>query len=101
VSITVIRNQLVPAHIADDVTYNGPSRNLGITIHGTGNRAVGANAAAHANLQARGNSRSASWNITVDDREAVRSFPNSVRTWHAGTGSAGDGDDTVARSSCA
>lgn len=56
-----------------------------ITIHETANTSVGANAAAHANLQSKGNVRDASWHWTVDDHEAVQSFLHNVKCWHAGT----------------
>lgn len=56
-----------------------------LTVHETANTNKGANAAAHANLQTNGNVRSASWHETVDDKEAVISFPANVICWHAGT----------------
>ncbi|QSJ04795.1 N-acetylmuramoyl-L-alanine amidase [Cellulosimicrobium phage DS1] len=56
-----------------------------VTIHETANQSKGANAKAHANLQSGGNVRSASWHETCDDKEAVLSFPASVRCWHAGS----------------
>lgn len=56
-----------------------------VTIHETANQSKGADAGAHANLQSRGNVRSASWHETVDDTEAVVSFPPTVNCWHAGT----------------
>jgi hypothetical protein len=57
-----------------------------ITIHETANRTKGANAAAHARLQATGNVRNASWHWQVDDKEAIQSFPHTARCWHAGDG---------------
>lgn len=95
-----VRKQLVSASLADDVTYGTGNRRVGITIHETANTSRGAGAAAHANLQSRGNSRQASWHWQVDDTEAVQSFSHAYRTWHAGSGSAGDGDDTVAIEIC-
>lgn len=65
-------------------SYSGTSTRTSITIHETANRNRGANAAAHANLQSRGNSRAASWHYQVDDKEAVQSFSHGVRCWHAG-----------------
>lgn len=97
--MVTIRQQLVPAAVAAKVTSSGTSRRTGITIHETANRARGANAAAHARLQARGNSRSASWHWTVDDTEAVQSFPHTARCWHAGDGTRG-GYDTIAIEIC-
>lgn len=55
-----------------------------ITIHETANRGRGANANAHARLQAGGNSRQASWHYQVDDKEIVQSFDDNVKCWHAG-----------------
>lgn len=78
-----IRRQIVKNR---SKTSPGKNPGLYITVHETGNTSRGANAAAHANLQSRGNVRNASWHIQVDDKEAVRSFPNSVRCWHAGDG---------------
>ena len=61
-----------------------------ITVHQTGNTSKGANAAAHANLMSRGNSRSASWHATVDDREAVESYTADAKCWHAGKAKGND-----------
>lgn len=94
------RRQLVPDHIANKRTYGKGNRKVGITVHETNNTARGANAAAHGNLQARGGMPTASWHWTVDDKEAVQSYGNDWRCWHAGSGSAGDGDDTIAIEIC-
>lgn len=56
-----------------------------ITIHETANRGRGANANAHARLQAGTNSRQASWHYQVDDTRIIQSFDDDVRCWHAGT----------------
>ena len=61
-----------------------------LTIHQTDNWAKGANAAAHANLQSRKGS-SATWHWQVDDKEAVQSYAENVKCWHAGDG-AGKGN---------
>src|SRR5690606_15423035 len=78
------RTQYVDAKPGDNCD---PGTNSGeyVTIHETANQSQGANAKAHANLQSRGNVRSASWHETVDDKEAVISFKPEVRCWHAGT----------------
>lgn len=55
-----------------------------ITIHNTGNRGVGADAAAHARWMYT--SASYSWHVTVDDREAWQSIPWEMQGWHAGDG---------------
>lgn len=57
-----------------------------ITIHETANTSRGADAAAHANLQARGNARNASWQWQVDDKAAIQSYPDEAKCWHAGDG---------------
>lgn len=72
-------------------TYRGTNPARYITIHQTGNTNAGADAQAHANLQSRGNSRSASWHWQVDDHGAIQSYPDTARCWHAGDGK-GDGN---------
>lgn len=57
-----------------------------ITIHETDNEKIGANALAHARLQANGNPRLASWHIQVDDREAYLSIPYDEVAYAAGDG---------------
>lgn len=81
--MVAIRQQFVDAKRQAEITWGRGSKMLGVAIHETGNKSMGADAAAHANLQSRGNVRQASWGWTVDDTEAVQSFPNDVRTWHA------------------
>ena len=78
-----MREQLVTSRAR---TYGDGNPARFITVHETANRNRGANAAAHANLQSRGNVRNASWHVQVDDTEAVRSYPDTVRCWHAGDG---------------
>lgn len=56
-----------------------------IAIHQTGNVGKGANAEMHGKLQVNGNTRTAGWHYTVDDKEAVQSFPHSARVYHTGT----------------
>lgn len=86
-----IVRQIVPDHIASKVTFGGINKKKYITIHQTGNTAVGANAQAHANLQSRGNSRAASWHYQVDDKVAIQSFEDDAQCWHASDGK-GDGN---------
>ena len=77
----LIRQQLV---VGDARRVNaGTNPCTSITVHETGNTSAGADAGAHANLQSRGNSRSASWHWTVDDSEAVQSYLHTARCWHA------------------
>lgn len=57
-----------------------------ITCHTTANTSKGANALAHANLQYKGNSRTASWHFTVDQNEIYQSIPTNEVGWHAGDG---------------
>lgn len=79
-----IRKHLVSNNIARRVTYPGTNRKKYIVIHETANTRPGANANAHARLQASGNSRQASWHYTVDDKEIVQSFDDNAQCWHAG-----------------
>ena len=79
-----IRKHLVSNNIANRVTYSGKNSKKYIVIHETANTRKGANANAHARLQASGNSRQASWHYTVDDKEIVQSFDDNKQCWHAG-----------------
>ncbi|WJY27497.1 peptidoglycan recognition protein family protein [Sporosarcina trichiuri] len=79
-----IKNHLVTPSIASRVTSPGRNTCEYITVHETDNTSRGADANAHARLQASGNSRQASWHITVDDKQAIRSFDDSAICWHAG-----------------
>lgn len=81
----IIRQHLVPSAIINKVSYGKGNKRKKICIHETDNTRKGANAVAHAKLQANGNSRQASWHWTVDDKEAVQSFDHSIRCWAAGT----------------
>ncbi|MDN3019011.1 N-acetylmuramoyl-L-alanine amidase [Paenibacillus sp. BSR1-1] len=65
-----------------------------MTIHETDNTSRGANAEAHARLQVRGNSRTASWHLQVDDQEIIQSIPFDEVAWAAGDGSNGPGNRT-------
>ena len=65
------------------LTARGKSAKSTITVHETANTSRGANANAHARLQAGGNSRQASWHWQVDDIEAVQSYEHDDRVWHA------------------
>ena len=97
--MVAVRRQLVSDAVRRTHTFGGGNRKVGITVHETANRSKGANATAHANLQSRGGT-AASWHWTVDDKEAVQSYDHDWRLFHAGTGSAGDGDDTVSIEIC-
>src|SRR5690625_1800156 len=81
-----IKQMIVPDNLAKKVTYGGTNQKKYITIHQTGNTSRGADAGAHARLQANGNSRSASWHYQVDDKEIIQSFEDSAQCWHAGDG---------------
>jgi len=84
--MVAIKKQLVTSRAK---TYSGMNGRKYITIHETANTSKGANAQAHANLQSKG--FSSSWHWTVDDKEAIQSFPHTVQCWHAGDGR-GDGN---------
>lgn len=80
--------------------YAGTNGRKYITIHETANTNRGANAAAHANLQSRGNVRNASWHWQVDDKEAVQSYAHTARCWHAGDGRGPGNLDSIAIEIC-
>lgn len=82
-----INKNLVSSSIVSSVTYGGTNTKQYIVIHETANTSKGANADAHGRLQANGNSRSASWHYTVDDKEIVQSFSDNAQCWHAGNAS--------------
>lgn len=81
-----VREQYAPQSVIDSKTSGTGNDVLYVTIHETANTSVGADAAAHANLQASGNVRSASWHEQVDEDEAVISFRENIQTWNAGDG---------------
>ena len=83
--MVVIRKKLVPDAQANKVTYGKGNTKKYIVVHETDNPRSGADADAHARLQYNGNSRSASWHYTVDDKEAVQSFEHIWRCWAAGS----------------
>jgi N-acetylmuramoyl-L-alanine amidase len=65
-----------------------------ITIHETDNTNAGADAEAHAQLQQRGNDRTASWHLQIDDKECIQSIPFNEIAWAAGDGRNGEGNLT-------
>jgi len=80
-----IRKKLVRDEQANKVTYGKANTRKFIVVHETDNTRIGADADAHARLQYNGNSRSASWHYTVDDKEAVQSFEHAWKCWAAGS----------------
>ncbi|MCL2751665.1 MAG: N-acetylmuramoyl-L-alanine amidase [Firmicutes bacterium] len=69
------------------------NKKLAVTVHDTGNTAVGAGAAAHARY-IKGDdaaSRPASWHYTVDDKVIYQHLPEDEDAFHAGDGG-GDGN---------
>ena len=91
-----IRRQL----IADtSMKFAGRNPKTYLTIHETANRSKGANAAAHANLQSR-QWPGASWHWSVDDKEAVQSYPHDFRLWHAGDGQGHGNMSSIAIETC-
>ncbi|MEY9979670.1 N-acetylmuramoyl-L-alanine amidase family protein [Lysinibacillus sp. RC79] len=83
--MVVTRKKLVPDVQANKVSYGKGNAKKYIVVHETDNTRSGADADAHARLQYNGNSRSASWHYTVDDKEAVQSFEHAWRCWAAGS----------------
>lgn len=88
-----IKKQLVSDSLRDKKSYGLGNKKKTVTIHDTGNRNKGADAQVHANLQSKGNVRSASWHWQVDDKEAIQSLPHEVKCWHAGDGRTGEGNN--------
>lgn len=88
--------------IQNDLRFTSGKGNPGryLTIHQTDNWSRGANAAAHANLQSRLGLRNTSWHWTVDDKEAVQSYENNVKCWHAGDGGGPGNMQSIAIESC-
>lgn len=83
--MVTIRKKLVSEAQAAKVTNGKGNTKRKVVVHGTDNYRTGADADAHARLQANGNSRSASWHWTVDEIEAVQSFEHNWKCWAAGT----------------
>lgn len=83
--MVVIRKKLVPESLAAKITYGKINKKNYIVVHETDNERSGADADAHARLQMNGNSRQASWNWQVDDKEAVQSFEHNWACWAAGS----------------
>ena len=80
------------------------NKQIGITLHQTGNPNAGANAIMHHNLQANlwktNPAANKSWHYQVDDKEAIQSFEHNVSCWHASDGT-GDGNmHTIAIEAC-
>lgn len=79
------------------------TRFSGVTIHETGNRSKGANAAAHDRyLHVNGGmNKQVSYHLVVDDKEAYNLIPYNEIAWHAGDGGSGKGNcQTVAIEIC-
>lgn len=81
--MVAIKQQLVTK--TDAPIGRGINSKKKITIHETANLTAGAGAQAHANLQSRGNSRTASWHYQVDDKIAIQSFSDDTICYHAGS----------------
>ena len=95
-----VRQQLVPNRLVNRVISKGTNGRKWITIHDTGNLGRGANAQVHANLQSRGNTRKASWHYQVDDKEAIQSFLDTTRCWHAGDGNGNGNMNSIGIETC-
>ena len=88
-----MKEQLVKS---TDKNYDGINKCTSITVHETANEKIRANAQAHANLQSTGGARQASWHIQVDEVQAIRSYPDTAKCWHAGLAAA----DSIAVEIC-
>ena len=80
-----IRQHLVSAAVAIKVTGGRKNTRKKVCIHETDNTRKGSGADNHAQLQANGNSRQASWHWSVDDKEAIQSFTHDYQCWAAGS----------------
>lgn len=80
-----IKQHLVSSSIASKVTSGKGNKKLYLVIHETDNTNKGANADAHARLQANGNSRQASWHFSIDKDQVIQSFSEDYVCWHSGT----------------
>lgn len=80
-----IRQHLVSVAVAIKVTGGRKNTRKKVCIHETDNTKKGSGANNHAQLQANGNSRQASWHWSVDDKEAVQSFTHDFQCWAAGS----------------
>jgi len=69
--------------------YTGINKCKYITIHETGNINKGANALNHAKYINNGSN--ATWHYTVDDKQIIQHYEDSVQCWHCGDGR-GDGN---------
>lgn len=69
--------------------YTGVNKCKYITIHETGNKNKGANAINHAKYINNGSS--VTWHYTVDDKQVIQHYKDSVQCWHSGDGR-GDGN---------
>lgn len=87
-----IKQQLVSQNVINQRTYGKGNPCNYIVIHETANINKGANAQTHANLQSNLNPREASWQYTVDDKQAIQSFPDNVKCWHGSDGPNGKGN---------
>lgn len=92
-----IKKQLV---LSRAYVSSGTNPRRYITVHQTGNTSRGANAQAHANLQSNGNARNASWHYQVDDKQAIQSYPDTARCWHAGDGTGHGNQSSIAIEIC-
>lgn len=84
-AMVIIRQKLLPARQAANVTNGQNNTRKYIVVHETDNTNVGADADAHARMQINGNVREASWHWQVDESEAVQSFEHYWACWAAGT----------------
>lgn len=64
--------------------YSNRNKKLEVCVHETGNTGSGADAKAHAKLQANGNPRQANWHYQVDDKIAIQSYSENAQLWHGG-----------------
>lgn len=77
---------------------------IGVCIHDTGNEKKGANAKAHAKYETENKDaieNYVSYHYVIDDKECYLLVPEDERTWHAGDGGKGRGNNqTIAIEIC-
>lgn len=64
--------------------YTGVNNCRYITIHETDNKNIGANALNHAKYINNGSS--ATWHYTVDDKQVIQHYVDTIQCWHCGDG---------------
>ncbi|WP_273478257.1 glucosaminidase domain-containing protein [Ignavigranum ruoffiae] len=82
----------------------GSNKQIGVTLHQTGAPSRGSNARAMANYQRNmatpSNPEEKSWHLSVDDTEAIQSYPFDVGCWASSDGNGRGNMHTIQIESC-